>query len=138
VAETPEIRELNVLDFTCVATDCFVEIDDLGVRNGKGAEKLKDVFGITLQLIGSVEKSAEDGCGGGIPGNSPVAVGLDGFGWFATADGKVKIPNGGGDLVFGETGEKAGEDSVKVDRCSGENMVPFGLWERGKRFSGLE
>ena len=51
-----------MLDFPSVATDGFVKVDDFGVRVGKGSEKLKDIFGVLLQLIGSVREGTEDGC----------------------------------------------------------------------------
>jgi hypothetical protein len=72
-------------------------------------------------------KGTEDSSGGGIPGNGPVSMRLDGFGWFCSANGEVKIPDGGGDLVFGETGEKSREDSIKVDHCAGKYMFPLGV-----------
>jgi hypothetical protein len=121
-----------MLNFPCVATDCSVKVNDFGVRKGKGSEKLKDILGIALQFVGTMGEGTDDSSGGGIPGNRPVAVGLDGLGRFATTDGKVEIPNGGGDLVVGEGGEESGEDNVKVDRCPREDMFPFRFWERGE------
>jgi hypothetical protein len=44
VPEMAKFGQLNVLDFPCVPTDGFVEIDNFGVRKGKGSEKLKDVL----------------------------------------------------------------------------------------------
>ena len=102
--ETPDFREFNVLDFPGVATDGFVKVDDFGVRVGKGSKKLKDIFGVLLQLIGSVREGTEDGCRSGVPCDGPVSVGLDDLGQFTTTDGEVKISNGGGSFVIGEGG----------------------------------
>jgi hypothetical protein len=51
-----------VLDFPGIVTNGFVEVDDFGVQVGKGSEKLKNIFGVLLQLIGTVGESTEDGC----------------------------------------------------------------------------
>jgi hypothetical protein len=48
VMESPKLGEFNVLDFPSIAADGFIEVDDLGVRVGKGSEKLKDVFTVLL------------------------------------------------------------------------------------------
>jgi len=61
VLKTSNFGEFNVLDFSGIATDGFVEVDDFGVRVRKGSEKLKNVFGVLLQLKGPVGKSTEDG-----------------------------------------------------------------------------
>jgi len=58
------------------------------VGNRKGSEKLKDVFGILLQLSGMVREGTKDHGGCSIPGNGPVAMGLYDFGWLATKIGR--------------------------------------------------
>ena len=60
MAETPKFGELDVFNFSCVATDGLVEVDDFVVGKGKGSEKLKDVFSILLQLTGMVREGTED------------------------------------------------------------------------------
>jgi hypothetical protein len=57
----------------------------------KGSEKLNDIFGILLEFMRSVREGAHNGGGSGIPSNGPVTMGLDGFGWFASADREIKI-----------------------------------------------
>jgi len=95
-----------MLNFPCVATDRSVKVNDFGVGKGKGSEKLKDILRIALQFVGMMGEGTDDSSGGGVPGNSPVTVGLDDLGWFATTDRKVKIPNGSGDLVVEKSLEK--------------------------------
>ena len=114
----PKFGELNMLDFSSVALNCFVEVDDFDVRIGKGSEKLKHVFGILLQFMGMMGESTEDSGRCGIPGDGPITMGLDNFGGFATANGEVKIPDRSSELVIGEGGEETGENGVKVDRRS--------------------
>jgi hypothetical protein len=79
VSEMSNIGELNVLNFSNVSTDGFVQVDNLGMRVGKGAEKLKYVLGIDLQFHGAVREGAQNCSEGGVPSNSPVSVGLDVF-----------------------------------------------------------
>jgi hypothetical protein len=130
VPEPSNFGEFNVLDLSGIAANRFVKVDDFGVRIGKGSEKLQDVFGVLLQLKGTVWEGTEDGCGGGSPSNGPVSMSLDDFGWFTSTDGEVKISDGSGSFVVGESGEQSRENGVKVDRRSRKDMLPFGLWER--------
>jgi hypothetical protein len=45
-------------------------------------------------------------------------MGLDNFGRFSPANGEVKISEGGGGSIVGQSGEQPGENGVKVDRRS--------------------
>jgi len=118
VSEASKLGELDMLDFSSVTADGFVQVDDLGVRKGKGTKKLKEVFGVLLEIKGVMGESTEDSGRCGIPGNGPIAVGLDSFRGLATPNREVKISNGSGDLVIGESGEETGENDVNVDRHS--------------------
>lgn len=118
VPETSDFGEFNVLDFPGIATDGLVEVDDFGVRVGKGSEKLENIFGVLLQLEGPVGESTEDRRGSGIPGNGPVSVSLDDFGGLTATDGEIKFSNGSGSFVVSKGGEQSGENGVKVDRRS--------------------
>ena len=86
---------------------------------------MENIFGVLLQLKGPVGESTEDRGGSGIPGNGPVSVSLDDFGGFTAADGEIKFSNGSGSFVVSEGGEQSGENGVKVDRCSREDVFPF-------------
>jgi hypothetical protein len=130
VPEPSNFGEFNMFDLSGVAANHFVKVDDFGVRIGKGSEKLQDVFRVLLQLKGTVWEGTEDGCGGGSPSDGPVSMSLDDFGWFTSTDGEVKISDGSGSFVVGESGEQSRENGVKVDRRSRKDMLPFGLWER--------
>ena len=77
------------------------------MRDRKGSEKLKDVFGIPLQLTGMVREGTEDHGGCSIPGDGPVTMGLYNFGWLAATDREIKVSNGGGNLVVSKGGEKS-------------------------------
>ena len=136
--ESPNFREFDVLDFPGIASNGFVEVDNLGVRVGKGSEKLKNIFGVLLQLIGSVGECTEDGCRSGVPCDGPISVGLDDLGWFTTTDGEVEISNGGGGFVIGKGGEESGENGVKIDRCSRKDVLPLRFWEWWEGSSGLQ
>ena len=46
VTEPSDISKLNVLDFPNIPSDCLVQVNDLGIRVGKGSKKLKDIFGV--------------------------------------------------------------------------------------------
>jgi hypothetical protein len=118
VPEASKFRKLNMLNFSDVVADCFVKVDDFGVGKWKGSKKLKDVFGILLQFKGMMGEGTEDSGRCGIPGNGPITMGLDGFRRFGAANGEIKVANGGGDLVIGNSGEESGEDDVKIDRRS--------------------
>jgi hypothetical protein len=48
VLEPAKFRRLDMFDFSCVSTDGFVEVNDLGLGIQKGSEKLKHVFGVLL------------------------------------------------------------------------------------------
>jgi hypothetical protein len=48
VSETAEFGQFNMLDFPNVAANGFIKVNDFGVRIGKGSEKLKDVFRVSL------------------------------------------------------------------------------------------
>ena len=73
--------------------DGLVQVDNLGMRVGKGSEKLKYVLGVDLQFHGMVWEGAWDRGEGGIPGNGPVAMGLDMFQGLTSTDGEIKVPN---------------------------------------------
>jgi hypothetical protein len=105
---------------------------------GKGAEKLKDIFGVDSQFHGAMREGTQD-CGeGGIPGNGPVTVGLDMFRGFTSANGEIKVSDRGCRLIFGEGGEKSREDDVKVDRRPCKDMFPLRFRERWEDTGGLE
>jgi hypothetical protein len=74
-------------------------------------------------------EGAENGGTGGVPSDGPIPVGLDSLGRFPAANGEVEVSKGGGNFVFNEGGKESGEDDVKIDRRSGENMFPFRSWE---------
>lgn len=118
VLEATKFGKLDMLNFSDVAADCFVKVDDFGVGKRKGSEKLKNVFGILLQFKGTMGEGTEDSGRCGIPSNGPISMGLDGFRRFGAANGEIKVANGGGDLVIGNSGEESGEDDVKIDRPS--------------------
>jgi len=77
VLEATKFRKLDMLNFSDVAVDCFVKVDDFGVGKRKGSEKLKNVFGILLQFKGMVVEGTEDSGGCGVPGNGPISMGLE-------------------------------------------------------------
>jgi hypothetical protein len=56
VPETTEFGQFNVFDFTNIAADGLVEVDNFPVRNRKGSEKLKHVFGVLPHLTGAVRE----------------------------------------------------------------------------------
>ena len=66
-----------MLDFSCISTDGFVEVNNFGVRKGKGSEKLKDVFRVLLQFVSAMGEGAENGGSGGVPSDGPIPVGLE-------------------------------------------------------------
>ena len=105
---------------------------------GKGSEKLKNIFGVLLQLIGTVGERTEDGCQSGVPCDGPVSVGLDDFGQFTATDGEVKVSNRGGGFVIGKGGEESRENSVKIDCCSQKDVLPLRFWEWWEGSSGLQ
>jgi len=84
VSEVSKLGELDMLDFSSVTADGFVQVDDLGVRKGKGTEKLKEVFSVLLEFKGAMGESTEDSGRCGIPGDGPITMGLDSFRWLAT------------------------------------------------------
>jgi hypothetical protein len=86
VSEMAEFRQLNMFGFPSVLVDGSVEVNDFEMGKWKGSEKLKYVFGVLLQLLGSMRERAEFGGSSGVPSDGPVSVGLDGFGWFSTAN----------------------------------------------------
>jgi hypothetical protein len=63
---------------------------------------------------------------------------LDDFQWFTSTDGEVEVSDGSSSFVIGECGKQSGENDVKVDRHSGEGVLPFGLWERWKGSGRLQ
>jgi hypothetical protein len=58
MAETPKFGELDVFNFSCVATDGLVEVDDFVVGKGKGSKKLKYILGVLLEFIGPMGEGA--------------------------------------------------------------------------------
>jgi len=58
MAETPKFGELDVFNFSCVAMDGLVEVDDFVVGKGKGSKKLKYILGILLEFIGPMGEGA--------------------------------------------------------------------------------
>jgi len=115
VSETSDIGELDVLNFSNVPTDGFVQVDNLGMRVGKGAEKLKYVLGIDSQFHGAVREGAQD-CGESrVPSDGPVSMGLDVFRGLAPSNREIKLPDRGCGFVFGEGREESGEDDVCYD-----------------------
>ena len=79
VSKSAKLGQLNVLDFSNISADGFVKVNDFVVGIWKGSKKLKDVFGILLQFLSLMWECTEDGRGSGIPSDSPVSVGLNGF-----------------------------------------------------------
>jgi hypothetical protein len=138
VSETSDIGELDVLNFSNIPTDGFVQVDNLGMRVGKGPEKLKYVLRIDSQFHGAVREGAQD-CGeSGVPSNSPVSVGLDVFQGLAPSNREVKLPDRGCGFIFGEGREESGEDDVEIDRRPRKDMFPFGFRERWEYTAGLQ
>jgi hypothetical protein len=130
VSEMAKFGQLDMLDFPCVSMDGLVKVDDLGVRKGKGSEKLKDVLKVLLQLLSPMGEGAENGGCSGVPSDGPISIRLDSLGRFPATNGEVKVSDRGGGLVFSESGKQSREDNVKVDRRSGEDMLPLGSWKR--------
>ena len=128
--EPTGVREFNVLDLSGELSNGFVKVDNFPVRMQKGSKKLNNVFRILLEFVRLVRESGCNGRGTSIPSNGPVTMGLDGFGWFASANREIEISDQGGNLIIGEGGEKPRKDDVKVDRRSGQNILPLGFGER--------
>jgi hypothetical protein len=79
MTESAKLRELDMLNLSCVSADGLIEVDHFGVREGKGSEKLKNVFRVLLELERTVWESTEDGSSGGIPCDGPISMGLHKF-----------------------------------------------------------
>ena len=95
-------------------------------------------IGVDSQFHGTVWEGTQDYGEGAVPGNGPVAMGLDMFWGLTSANGEIKIPDWACSFVFGEGGEKFREDNIKIDCHPCKDMFPFWFWERWEDTAGLE
>jgi hypothetical protein len=100
------------------------------VEDGIGSsEERGDVFPIIRELVESVRESERGRSAGSIPRDGPIPAVTDFLRGFDGAICELNVANlRGFDVVIGG-GELPSEDRVEVDGSTGNDIVPFGIWE---------
>ena len=136
ISEFAEIIERDIADGSDLLPDCFLEVENFPVGARVDGGKIRgDIFGILLKFPFPVWKD-EFGCSeSDPPGNNPVSVSVNRFCWFGGSKMQLKFAEVFNCLAVSGSGEHSGENNVKVDGLSQEDIVPFHDGKFGNLFS---
>ena len=110
--------------------DRFVKRDDSGMFGfAFSCELLKDVALIQFEFLSSVGEGEQVGIANEVECDSPVPMCSDRFRCIFRTEFEFDLSNGFCALIIGGSGIESGEDVVKVDDFSLNEVKPFGVRE---------